>query len=169
MLYIYWAILFPQDKGGLSIFPCLRAIYEDVVMNSALCYTHVYLEELTPVNFFQDYCDINEIKIWPSLVGEKKGEKELEFSFFLCSVHRLEWDHTLHSSFLWGLQQGQQQSPSIWLQCNKKHFRWSGSFSSTSEILTATTSSCGFAVSQHYLLPQKQWETEAGRVVSSWV
>lgn len=157
MLYIYWAILCRQDKGGLSIFPCLGAIYEEMVMNSALSYTHVNLEELTPVNFFQDYCDIWDEDLAQSGGRKKKknGEKELEFSFFLCSVHRLEWDRTLHSSFLRGLQQGQQKSPSIWHRCNKKHFRWSGSFSSTSEVLTATASSCGFAVSQHDLLLQK--------------
>lgn len=75
-----------QDKGGLSIFPCLGAIYEDVVMNCALSYTHVNLEKLTPVNFFQDYCDMNEIKVWPSMVGERKERKTHSslFVFALC-------------------------------------------------------------------------------------
>lgn len=56
-----------------------------MVMNCALSYTHVNLEELTPVNFFQDYCDINEIKVWPSLVGERK-ERKSHSSLFVFAV-----------------------------------------------------------------------------------
>lgn len=44
-------------------------------MNSPLGYIHVNLEELTLVNFFQDYSDINETEIWPSLVGEIGRER----------------------------------------------------------------------------------------------
>lgn len=34
-----------------------------MVMNSPLGYIHVYVEELTLINFFQDYSDINETEI----------------------------------------------------------------------------------------------------------
>lgn len=88
-----------------------------MVMNSPFGYIHVNLEEMTLINFFQDYCDINEIEIWPSLMGEiKKGESD--FSFSLPRVHGLGWDLTLHNSFPQKLQQRQQKSQSIWLWCN---------------------------------------------------
>jgi len=114
-------------------------------MNSALSYIHVNLEALTPVNFFQDYCDINEIRIWPILAGERKERKSWSslFSFAVCTG----WDgivrRTTHLRA--GSSRGSRKAnlfDSDATQTGYAHFRESRSISSMSEILTATSSSC---------------------------
>lgn len=90
-----------------------------MVMNSPLGYIRVNLEVLTLVNFFQDYCDINETGIWPSLLGEmKKGKSPSSLSpFQVC----MGWAGiSPYNSFSQKFQQRQQKSQSIWLRCNTK-------------------------------------------------
>lgn len=80
--------------------------------------------------------------------GRNKEGKESEFSFSLSRVYGLSWDLTLHSSFPQTLQQRQQKSQSIWLQCN------------TTQIPTHTLERAG--LKEAFFL----WETEAGHEVS---
>lgn len=60
-----------------------------MAMNFSLGYINVNLEELTLVNYFQDYlwykCDQDLVQS----TGRNKEGKELEFSFSLPSVYRL--------------------------------------------------------------------------------
>lgn len=116
------------------------------MINSLLGYINVNLEELTLVNFFQDYCDINETKIWPSLVGEIKKEKS--WSFLSPFQVFIGWAGISHrkTHFLGSSSRGNRKAYLTLLQHKPdihSHFRereYKGSFF--------------------------RWETEAGHAVS---
>lgn len=139
-------------------------------MNSALSYTHVNLEELTPVNLFQDYCNINEIRIWPSLVGETKERKSQSclFSFAVC----MGCDGIVGCiiRFCDDSSRGSRKAnlfDSSTTQTRYLRFRDSRSLSSVSEILTTASLSCWFAALSSTPKLKGNWGREYRKTIIS--
>lgn len=109
-------------------------------MDSALNYTHTGLEEGTSVNFFQDYCDINEIRIWPTLVeGRKEGRSWSSLSSCAACT---DWDGVRCHATCFGAGSSRGSSKANLFDSNTAQRRYLHVRESGSETSTVTSTSC---------------------------